>query len=71
MKLDVTMRRDLNVPTIDELSKTDGLKEIEDLVKIDDVPAKASNPQQSGSQIDQPVNDNPSKSEGSVYSNKG
>jgi len=65
------MRRDLNVPTIDELSKTDGLKEIEDLVKIDDVPAKASNPQQSGSQIDQPVNDNPSKSEGSVYSNKG
>jgi TatA/E family protein of Tat protein translocase len=37
------MRRDLNVPTIDELSKTSGLKELENLTKIEDEKPAPSN----------------------------
>jgi len=66
----VEMKRDLNIPTIDELTKTSDLKEIEDLVKLDDETKKLDS-SQSSLDAEKSANDSPSKSEGSVYSNKG
>lgn len=65
----VEMRRDLNVPNIEDLTRTDELKKVEDLIKIDEEPTKSQSNQTQPDQTAK-VEDSPSKSEGSVYSNK-
>jgi len=66
----VEMKRDLNIPTIDELTKTSELKEVEDLVKLEEE-TKTINSNQPILDMKKSDDDSPSKSEGSVYSNKG
>jgi len=67
----VEMKRDLNIPSIDELTKTSELKEIEDMVKIEDEKPKSSNSTTEISKEDQIKPPPTSNSEGQVYSNKG